>query len=184
MLIALSGTPGTGKSSVSALLKKEGYYIINLNELAINKGFVNRTKNRIDPKIIDIKKLNNYIGKNYRNDILFFIEGHASHLLKVVDKVIILRCHPKILKTRLEKKKWNKVKINENIEAETIDIILCEAVEFHHEDDIFEIDTTDKKIRTVLLSIIEIIKSNFIPLKKYHIGKIDWSEEILNNYQP
>jgi adenylate kinase len=182
MLIALSGTPGTGKSSISALLQKEGYNIINLNELAINQGFVNRIENKGITKIIDINKLNRYIDKNYRNDDLFLIEGHASHLLKVIDKVILLRCHPKKLKIRLEKKGWNKVKINENIEAETIDIILCEAVELHDKNDIFEIDTTDKNIRTVLLSIIEIIKSNFIPIKKYKIGKIDWSEEILNNY--
>ncbi len=182
MLIALSGTPGTGKSSVSALLQKEGYNIINLNELAINQGFINITENKNKSKLIDINKLNKYIDKIYKNDDLFLIEGHASHLLKVVDKVILLRCHPKKLKIRLEKKGWNKVKINENIEAEIIDVILCEAVDLHHENNIFEIDTTDKNIRTVLLSIIEIIKSNFIPTKKYKIGKIDWSKEILNNY--
>jgi len=182
MLIALSGTPGTGKSTVSSLLQKKGYNIISLNELAINKGFINNIDKNSDSKIIDIDKLKNYINTSYKNKDLFLIEGHASHLLKTVDKVIILRCHPKELKIRLQKRGYNQMKINENIEAETIDIILCETVELHSENHIFEIDTTGKKINSVLLSIIEIIKSNFKPIKKYKIGKIDWSEEILNNY--
>ena len=71
---------------------------------------------------------------------------------------------------------------NENIEAETIDVILCETVELHPEENIFEIDTTNKNIKSVLSSIVEIVKSNFEPTKKYKIGKIDWSEEILNDF--
>ena len=182
MLVALSGTPGTGKSTASTLLQKEGYDIINLNELAVNQGFITGVDKGRNSKVIDINRLNNYIEKYYRNNDFILIEGHASHLLKTADKVILLRCHPNKLKSRLEKKGWKKIKINENIEAEIIDIILCETVEIHSEDNIFEIDTTNKIARSVLSSIIEIIKSNFKPTKKYKIGKIDWSEEILNNY--
>lgn len=182
MLVALSGTPGTGKSTVSALLRKEGYYIIELNELAINQGFITGVDKERDSKVIDINKLNDYIEKYYRKNSLIFIEGHTSHLLKAADKVILLRCHPNKLKTRLEKKGWKKIKTNENIEAEIIDIILCETVELHSKDNIFEIDTTDKNVRAVFSSIIEIIINNFKPTNNYKIGRIDWSEMILNNY--
>lgn len=182
MLAALSGTPGTGKSTISALLQKEGYTIVSLNELAINQGFVTGIDTERNSKIIDIDGLNDYIDECYKTDDLIFIEGHASHLLKTADKVIILRCHPNKLKSRLEKKGWNQEKIKENIEAETIDVILCETVELHPEENIFEIDTTNKNIKSVLSSIVEIVKSNFEPTKKYKIGKIDWSEEILNDF--
>jgi broad-specificity NMP kinase len=67
------------------------------------------------------------------------------------------------------------------VEAEILDVILCETVELHPEENIFEIDTTNENIDSVLNSIIDIVKSNFEQIKKYKIGKIDWSEEILNN---
>ncbi len=182
MLAALSGTPGTGKSTISALLQKEGYTIVSLNELAMNQGFVTGIDTERNSKIIDIDGLNDYIDEYYKTDDLIFIEGHASHLLKTADKVIILRCHPNKLKSRLEKKGWKQEKIKENIEAETIDVILCETVELHPEENIFEINTTNKNIKSVLSSIVEIVKSNFESTKKYKIGKIDWSEEILNDF--
>lgn len=183
MLVGLSGTPGTGKSTISSLLQNAGYTIIDLNEIVINQDFVIGTDKERDSKIVDIEKLNDYIKKNFKKKSGFIIaDGHISHLLKTVDKVIILRCHPKKLKIRLEKKGWNNSKINENIEAEILDIILCETIEIHSEDSIFEIDTSDKNINSVFLSILEIFKSNFLQIKKYKIGKIDWSEEIFNKY--
>ena len=182
MFVALSGTPGTGKSSVSALLQKEGYTIVSLNELAIEKKFISGIDKERNSKIIDIDRLNYYINKRYKTKDIVFIEGHSAHLLKIVDKIILLRCHPKKLKKRLEEKGWNQEKIKENVEAETIDVILCEAVETYPEENIFEIDTTDKKIEDVALAIIEIAKRNFKPTKKYNIGKIDWSEEILKDF--
>lgn len=181
MLVALSGTPGTGKSSVSSLLQKDGYEIIGLNKLAIDKGFIIGVDKKRNSKILDIDKLNNYIQKNYKTKDIIFFEGHAAHLLSAIDKVVLLRCHPKKLKKRLENKNWNQEKTDENVDAETLDIILCETVEIHSEEDIFEIDTTHKKIKDVALSIKEIIKNNFKPTKKYNIGKIDWSEELIKD---
>ncbi len=181
MLVALSGTPGTGKTAVSNLLQKKGYLVISLNELAIKNDFISGIDKKRNSKILDIKRLNEYIHKNYASGDLVFIEGHAAHFLNSAEKVIILRCHPEKLKKRLEKKGWNAEKIKENIEAEALDVILCEAVEYFPEDSIFEIDTSNKTILSIVGSIAEIIKSNFEPIKKYNIGKIDWSGEILKD---
>jgi adenylate kinase len=96
-----------------------------------------------------------------------------------MDRVILLRCHPKILRKRLEKKAWAVEKITENVDAETLDVILCEAVEHHHENNIFEIETTSRTINEVAACVEEIITQDFAPVLKYKIGQIDWSEEIL-----
>jgi adenylate kinase len=179
MIIALSGTPGTGKSSVSVILQQKGYTVLSLNEIAFQNNFILGVDKQRGSKILDINKINNFIKNKYTREDLVLIQGHASHLLKRVDKLIILRCHPKVLKNRLEKKEWNKEKIKENVEAEILDIILCDATELHPEKSIFEIDTTNISVNSVVSSILEIVNNQFQPIKKYKIGHIDWSEEIL-----
>ena len=102
--------------------------------------------------------------------------------MKSVDKVVVLRCHPEELRKNLSKKGWKEEKIKENLEAETLDIILCEAIELHPKNNIFEIDITGKSAEAAASSIMEIVDNKFKNMKKYNIGKIDWSEEILKNF--
>ncbi len=182
MIIALTGTPGTGKTSVAEVLKTKGFEVVDLNKVACDKNFLIGKDTKRDSYIIDIEKFNKYIFDNYGGKEIVFIEGHLSHLLKTVEKIIILRCHPKVLKNNLSKKGWNKEKIKENIEAEVLDIILCEAVEIHKENNIFEINVSDKSVEEIADMIIELTKNNFKMMKKYKIGRIDWSEEILKDF--
>jgi len=182
MLIALTGTPGTGKSSVSNVLREGGYEVIDLNKVATEKDFVIDIDKKRNSKIIDVDKLNKYIKEQYVKKDIVFVEGHLSHLLKSADKVIILRCYPRLLKKRLIEKGWETEKIKENTEAEALDVILCETVDTHPKKNIFEIDTTDKSIDDVISSIMEIIKNKFRPMKKYNIGCIDWSAEVLKDF--
>jgi adenylate kinase len=182
MWVALTGTPGTGKTTVATLLRRKGYTVVDLNRLAIREGFVAGVDKKRHCKLIDIQKINAYIQKHFNRSDLVFFEGHTTHLLKAMDRIIILRCHPTKLYKHLLKKRWGTEKIQENIEAELLDIILCEAVETHPKNTVFEIDTTPKTPAAVTGSVLEIVKKKFRPIEQYRIGQIDWSEEILNNY--
>ena len=182
MLIALTGTPGTGKTYASNVLQENGFEVGDLNKIAVDNNFLIGTDEKRKSRIIDIDRLNEYVKENYKKKDIVFIEGHLSHLLKSADKVIILRCHPEVLKKRLSKKRWKKEKIKENIEAEILDIILCETVEIHTEKNVFEIDTTTRSTNNLVSLIMEIIKNKFRHMKKYNIGKVDWSEEILKDF--
>jgi len=182
MLVAISGTPGTGKTSVSKILEQKGFDIVDLNKLAIEKGFIIGVDEKRGSNIIDVNMLNKHIEKNYTKKDAVFVEGHLSHLLKNMDKVVLLRCHPSVLKKRLAKKSWNDRKIKENTDAESLDVILCESVEIHPRKNIFEIDTTDKTVDQVVSCVLEIVENKFKPMKKYNIGYIDWSEEILKDF--
>lgn len=179
MIVAITGTPGIGKTSVSEVLRKKEFDIVDLNKVAVEKQFLIGVDKDRDSKIVDVDKLNKYIEKNYDGENVIFIDGHLSHLLNAVDKVIVLRCHPKILKKRLSAKNWKKEKIRENLQAEILDVILCETVELHPRENVFEIDTTEKNVDDVAECVLEIIKNNFEHMKKYNMGNIDWSEEIL-----
>jgi len=179
MRVALTGTPGTGKSAVAADLEHHGYRVVRLFDLAKQEGYVDGIDTKRNTQLVDTSKLNRYIKRTFVSDDLVFFEGHIGHHLKVMEKIVILRCHPKVLKRRLESKGWSAKKIQENIEAEALDVILCEAVEWHSQENIFEIDTTKKTVDDVAVSIIALVKRNFRPTKTYSIGQIDWSEELL-----
>jgi len=183
MLIALTGTPGTGKTAAAKYLNEQNYRIIDLQKLCIEQDFIIDKDLKRNSFIVDLEKADLYIKENYISDDINIIDSHLSHLLKSVDKVLILRCHPKVLRERLNIKKWKKEKYRENIEAEILDVILCEAVEIHSKINIFEINTSNLTIEQVGSSILEIINKNFQMIKKYNIGNIDWSEEIFKDFQ-
>lgn len=179
MRVALTGTPGTGKTSVANVLTKQGYAVVQLHRFAQKKKCTVGVDTKRKSQLIDVNRLNRIVKKETPVDRLLFFEGHIAHLLKTMEKIIILRCHPNELKKRLKKKRWGMKKIMENVEAEIIDIILCEAVELHRAEDIFEIDTTGKTANTVATTIDWIVKKNFRQTKPFNIGQIDWSEEII-----
>ena len=40
MLVAISGTPGTGKTSISKEVSRNGFKVIDLNNIAYEKNFI------------------------------------------------------------------------------------------------------------------------------------------------
>ena len=183
MRVALSGTPGTGKTSIAAVLASQGYTAVPLHAFAKEHHCIAGVDVDRNSELIDMGKLDKAIQKNFPADGLVFFDGHIGHLLKAMQKVIILRCHPQELEKRLQKKKWNAKKRRENVEAEILDVILCEAAERHPSEDLFEIDTTRKTAEETASAIVRLVEKNFQPTRTYSIGQIDWSEEILRRDQ-
>jgi adenylate kinase len=173
MKIAITGVPGTGKTEVSKVLsKKLSFKLIEINKLAEKlKAFIGYDKKR-ECKILDMKKLKKEIKKLKDNAI---IEGHVSHSFPA-DLVIVLRCNPKVLKKRLEKRyPSNPSKVQENVEAEILGVITSEAI--MENKNVFEVDTTNKKPEQVVDEILKILKGE---TEKFKIGKIDWLEEYVD----
>ncbi|HNX47379.1 MAG TPA: adenylate kinase family protein [Methanomassiliicoccales archaeon] len=171
MLIALTGTPGTGKSSVSLGLQAKGWCILEVNDLAKRHGLLKSKDPTRDSYDLDLDELQEALEKESFSDGV--LVGHLSHLLDV-DQVIVLRCHPQVLAKRLETRKWPLAKIRENALAESLDIILAEAVD--SEVPVFEINTTEMSLPETEEAVLSILAGE---KEKYAIGNIDWSEEAL-----
>jgi adenylate kinase len=166
MKIALTGTPGTGKSTVAPLVD-EGFQVIDLNALIKDGNNLGSDPER-GSLIADLDKLDRFVD-GLSGD--YIIEGHVSHLLPV-DRIIVLRVSPVVLRERLAKRGWSKAKIDENVEAEALDVILVEALEMS--DSVYEINATDMTRDQVVAAIREIIRGT----DKYKPGSVDFSEEL------
>ena len=169
MKAALTGTPGTGKSTAASLI--EGVRVVSVGEIAQREGSVAQADTDTDPIEIDTDVLSRYVA-DIDGDLL--IEGHLSHLLGV-DLAIVLRCSPKLLKERLLSRGYSDEKVRENIEAEAVDVILIEALE--SVDKVCEINATDLSPKAVADAVSEILAGES---EKYPVGHVDWSQEVLD----
>ena len=177
-LIAITGVPGTGKSSLGRHLSEAGETVIDINATVIEYDFILGRDEERDSLDVDINGLTGFVlaleGKDSRN---IFLEGHVSHLLPV-DKVVVLRCRPEVLKTRLEERGWSGEKVRENLEAEAMAVITQEAVEAGL--DSYEIDVTDIKVEDIAGIVQGILQG--AGLEEHRPGKIDFFEEIMKWY--
>ncbi len=186
MIIALSGTPGTGKTTVCNIIKEQyskKYSIIDVNKLVLDEKLYTGKDEARDSYEADIDKLKERVKKEIEikpEGVHVIMEGHLSHFLPA-DAVIVLRAHPAALRKRLRKRKnYSNQKVKENSDAEALDVILVESVEMNNR--VFEINTTDMDILEVVESVFSIIEAlidgktpdDFTP------GRINWIEEVEN----
>lgn len=168
MKILISGTPGTGKTSVSEILaEKIGYGLVKINDFAEEKGLVEGVDKVRGSGIIDEVKLEAEVEK-LSGDMV--VDGHLAHLCKG-DMSVVLRTRPDELEKRLLLRKWGKKKIRENVEAEILDVILTEAVEVN--ENVVEVDTTGKSPEEVCSIIFDMIKKKIYD--DFRPGKVSWA---------
>lgn len=150
MKIALTGTPGTGKSEVSRrlgeLLKLP---VVDLNAMLTNEFALERDEER-DTLVVDIERAAAEV--ELPRDCI--IEGHLSHFIPV-DIILVLRCRPNELQQRLAGKGWSVEKVEENVEAEALNLISEEARE--RSGRVFDVDTTGKSPDETVARILKVL---------------------------
>lgn len=167
MIILITGTPGTGKTTISELLaERTDADLIKISDFATNDVIEGLEG---DTKIVNVEKLERKIKGHVSGSTI--IDGHLSSLMSIGDLVIVLRTNPKVLEKRLEKKGFDREKTLENLEAEALDVCLIESLERHK--DVFEINTTEKRPDDVVEDILKVIDGEG---EAFRPGKIDWSE--------
>jgi len=175
MILFITGTPGTGKTTISKLLKEQfSFNIVDINRLVNDEKLYTGIDEEKGYKIVNIpalcSKLDDIIScLDDREDLL--VEGHLSHFCNGADRVVVLRAHPDILKIRLKNKGFKDAKIAENVEAEALDICAFEAFQ-RYGDQASEVDATDKSPQQV----VDIIKMIMDGEETFPVGRVDFSE--------
>lgn len=176
-IIIITGTPGTGKTTVSrALSKNLSIPLVEVNKLVEEKHIYHGYNKERGYKEVDLDDLDTELEQLITNsdDDGLIIEGHLAHQIKDsegIDYIIVLRARPDILRKRLNTRNWPESKVQENIEAEALDICTYESVEFHDKK-VNEIDTTDLNLENVVDQIIEVVKGE----KYFPPGRVDFLE--------
>ena len=173
MIAALTGTPGTGKSSTGTLLKGRGHRVVEIGDVVKEHGLHDGVDEERGSLEVDPEVLSDRLPALLPNGDVVLV-GHLAHLIPV-DLIVVLRCRPSVLEGRLKGRGWPAGKVRENVEAEALDVILVEAVESGRE--VAEVDTTSMAAEAVADAVEEILKGE---RKKYVVGNVDWSSEVLD----
>lgn len=120
--IAVTGTPGTGKTTFCSI---SNHRTTTVEEIAATHYCIGEVEDD-GAAPIDVEKLVNTIIWPEGETLL--IDGHLSHLLPV-DAIILIRCHPSLLKQRLSQRDYSESKVEENVECELIGVISAECLE-------------------------------------------------------
>jgi adenylate kinase len=171
MMIAITGTPGTGKTELAVELRRRGYEVIDLNEHIRKNGLLDERDEARDTYAVDTDALDLSL-EGYRTEKTILLEGHISHCVEC-DAAIVVRCNPEALSERLRKRGYSDSKVIENVQAEVLDVILCEASE--SDIPICELDSSEDSVKDLADKAEDIIKGN---IDKYRPGNIDWTGEL------
>jgi adenylate kinase len=153
--VAVTGTPGTGKTAAVELLDTE-MEVVHLNDLIEAEGLWAERDEERDSLVADLDAVAERL--EGRDDRL--VESHLAHHLDA-DRVVVLRCHPEELERRLTERGESEAKAGENAESaeppralarktrenaesEALDVILSEAVNAHGVENVYEIETTER----------------------------------------
>ncbi|MFA5303659.1 MAG: AAA family ATPase [Candidatus Nanoarchaeia archaeon] len=164
MKILITGTPGSGKTSIAKELSKllELPYFDVKELIKSNPETIDSVENE---ELIINNKLKKVLKKVPENSIF---ETHLIEYCPEADVIVILRTKPSVLKKRLIKRKYSKQKIIDNLEVEVLDYF-TQSVKSNN---VIEYETSKGSSKSNAKKIMELIAK-----KKYNKGEISYSDK-------
>ena len=161
--ILVTGTPGTGKTSLSILLADElsnitnkKYEAINIGELITRKKLYKEWDQKYNVPIFDEDMIIEEL--DYIKEGGYVIDFHSACFLpeEWFKLIVILRCNNTELYDRLKARNYSDEKIMENIECEIMNVLSDEVKESFSENRILELN--NEKLSEMSENIEKIIE--------------------------
>eukprot|EP00475_Leptophrys_vorax_P041191 TRINITY_DN7769_c0_g1_i2.p2 TRINITY_DN7769_c0_g1~~TRINITY_DN7769_c0_g1_i2.p2 ORF type:complete len:176 (-),score=60.40 TRINITY_DN7769_c0_g1_i2:506-1033(-) len=134
--VLITGTPGTGKTSTAELVcEQTGFKQINVSAFVKERGLYTERDDDYDCLVIDEDKLLDEM-EVLLKDGGVVVDFHGSEMFpeRWFDLVVVLRSDNSVLYERLEKRGYSQKKLQENVEAEIMQVMLDEAMESYSQD--------------------------------------------------
>lgn len=172
MRIAITGTPGTGKSTVGRILSERlGIPVYNLSELIKEKKLYTEFDREKNAYVVDVEKLFEFF-KNKEN---YIAEGLVAHYVPS-DLIVVLRAKPEVVIERLKPRGYSEEKLRENAEAERVAVIATEVFENFPNSPIAHIDTTNRTPEEIAELVERALKGEEV------FDEVDWLEDETDSY--
>mgnify|MGYP001976838434 FL=1 len=168
--LALTGTPGTGKSTVAQMLSDGGCIVVSVESLAEQNSLLGEVDPADGARVIDTDALHDALAPEWESppEGTVVVDGHLSHHLPC-DAVAVLRCSPEILDSRLTSRGYTAGKVQANCEWE----LLGGAWNEREGDTPWcEFDTSHGSVDSVVDSLSNWIADGFKPASPGSL--IDW----------
>jgi adenylate kinase len=129
MKLCVSGTPGTGKTTIARhLATRFGVPHIDISSMVHQMGW-----------IIDVEEAREHVDALKEG----IIDAHYAELFEGAP-ILVVRCPPQLLQARLMERRYSIDKVRENIMAEMVDSCLIAAMEEKGRESTFEIENIDR----------------------------------------
>ncbi|EFA83814.1 hypothetical protein PPL_02882 [Heterostelium album PN500] len=142
--ILITGTPGTGKTSLSEILSNtHDFKHVDISALVKEKELHDGWDDEFQCYILDEDKVCDELEETM-NQGGIIVDHHGCEWFpeRWFDLVIVLRTDTKILNERLKKRNYNTVKIENNIDCEIYQMILEEAKNSYKHEIVKELQST------------------------------------------
>ncbi|MHA2293694.1 MAG: adenylate kinase family protein [Candidatus Hodarchaeales archaeon] len=157
----ITGVPGTGKTCVakriSNLLSLE---YLELNTIVLENGlYLGYDINR-DSVILDEPLIVSHLESLLANKKRLCLVGGVVIQLNSLDLIIVLRCDINVLRQRLFQRNYSEEKIQSNLEAEIMNVVYYDTIDFFPKLPVIEIHNDKHSIEETCNQIISVVRKH------------------------
>ncbi len=148
-MVVITGTPGTGKTTISKAIAKSIHAdYLSLTRFVTSNELYSGIDRERSSKIVDIERTRESLRSLPSRGDLIIVDTHVADSIprERTRKVIVLRCHPKVLESRLRKKGWGANKVRENVLAEMLDACYMIAISYYGAKKVYQLDTSSRRL--------------------------------------
>eukprot|EP00607_Mallomonas_marina_P002027 CAMPEP_0182429310 /NCGR_PEP_ID=MMETSP1167-20130531/25676_1 /TAXON_ID=2988 /ORGANISM="Mallomonas Sp, Strain CCMP3275" /LENGTH=170 /DNA_ID=CAMNT_0024612753 /DNA_START=49 /DNA_END=557 /DNA_ORIENTATION=+ len=141
--VLITGTPGTGKTTTAQIVaERTGLSYINVGELVIEHNCHEGKDEEYDTYILDDDKLIDVMDPMISNGG-YVIDFHSCEIFpeRWFELVLVLRADTTVLFDRLSSRGYSKTKLDENMEAEIMQVVMDSARESYDENIVHELSS-------------------------------------------
>lgn len=140
--VLITGTPGTGKTTFAAALIERAPTLtgVDVGQMVRDKQLHHGWDDQYESYVLDEERLLDELEDELEPGGRV-VEYHAAELFpeRWFDLVLVLRVDNSVLYSRLEERGYSAHKLQENVEAEIMQVILDEARESYREEIVVEL---------------------------------------------